>query len=140
MPCFTFIQLTSDEVNSLPLSCSSSPERNAKLIGIRLIPMVSEAQHGGRQPKLEEKKFQQRAQMTPSDIHFPTHRLLQVLGTAEMKGIQTLVSQQKAEPVGIRSSFIVTHIKHHRSTARLGALLLDKARKHTFPCSPGSHI
>ena len=80
---------------------------------------------GGRQPTLEEKEIQQGAQVTPSDIHLPTHRFLQVLGTAVMKGIQTLVLQKKAEPFGIRSSFIVTHIKHHRSTAQLGALLLD---------------
>lgn len=57
-----------------------------------------------------------------------------------MKSIQTLVLQQKAEPFGIRSSFIVTLIKHRRSTARLGVLLLDKARKHTFPGSPENHI
>lgn len=77
---------------------------------------------------LEAKKLQHRAQVTLSDIHLPSHRLLQALGTAAMKSMQTLILQQKAEPFGIRSSFIV--IKHHRSTAQLGALLLSRARRH----------
>lgn len=107
-----------------------------------LIPMISEPSQTWWETanvRREEKKLQQRAQVTPSDIHLPTHRFLQALGAA-MKGIQTLVLQQKAEPFGIRSSFIVTHIKHHRSTAQLGALLLGKAKKHFFPGSPGNPV
>ena len=57
-----------------------------------------------------------------------------------MNGIQASVLQQKAEPFVTRSSLIVAHIKHRNSTAQLGALLLDKAKKHTFPVSPGNHI
>lgn len=49
-----------------------------------------------------------------------------------MKSVQKLVLQQKAEPFGIRSSSIITPIKHRKSTAQLKALLLVKARKHTF--------
>lgn len=78
--------------------------------------------------------------MPPSDIHLPTHRFLEVLEATAMKGIQTLALQQSTEPFEMTSSFIVTHTKLHRSTAQLGALLLDKAKKHTFLGSPGNHI